>query len=117
MHLPDAWGYLVFGSSSDDHEEVKDASWPVRLAAMNVYYAQSAYHRINQRYASNLQQLGDLVDWSIISPFKTRLVMDGEQKYTALVGGSPDGNMASVTQERYLQIIDDDLLESQRSDA
>ena len=54
MHLPNAWGYLIFGplvnnyhhdrstmidSSSTPH----DPSWPIRMAAMNIYSAQHAF--------------------------------------------------------------------------
>ena len=56
MHLPDAWGYIIFGSTkltatidSDKNYEVdaeqddsevllirRDRSWPARCAAMNI---------------------------------------------------------------------------------
>ena len=59
MHLPDAWGYFIFaGRASNSNEKVKssknqhrDPSWPARLAAMNVYYAQHAYRRRYESFA------------------------------------------------------------------
>jgi hypothetical protein len=65
MHRPDAWGYFVFGSgeSSEDIKEVtRDLSWPSRLAAMNVYYAQRAYKETNGKYASKLSELTEYLD-------------------------------------------------------
>jgi hypothetical protein len=47
MHLPDAWGYLVFGNNSNQ-TFARDPAWPPRLAAMSVYYAQHQYERLCQ---------------------------------------------------------------------
>jgi hypothetical protein len=50
MHLPNAWGYLVFGDSNTYVDQTnsklsmsKDPTWPIRMAAMMIYAAQHAY--------------------------------------------------------------------------
>lgn len=51
MHLPDAWGYVVFADVQGKFEDLSDAStwrdpaWPARHAAMCVYYAVHAYRQ------------------------------------------------------------------------
>jgi hypothetical protein len=91
MHLPDAWGYFVFADApdSDNHggdvttprgggadDLPRDASWPLRLAAMNVYYAQRAYRERHGKYACCVAQLETehLVDPDIVAPFTVTIV-------------------------------------------
>jgi hypothetical protein len=116
MHLPDAWGYFVFGGGPHDNDGdspqriiPKDTTWPARLAAMNVYYAQVLYQQQQQgkgTYASSLAQLTELVDDAIVGPFQIQfeLSSDGES-YVATVTGNPDGCAVTVTQDRLLQVI------------
>jgi hypothetical protein len=98
MHLPDAWGYLVFADAADADSEDnqhrdddddddddalvlrRDASWPLRLTAMNIYYAQRAYRERHGRYACCLSQLEHekLVDPNIVGPFTVTLASQEE---------------------------------------
>ncbi|CAJ1371208.1 unnamed protein product [Effrenium voratum] len=43
MHLPDAWGYVVFADKPQDTKEFQDPAWPARHAAACVYYACRAF--------------------------------------------------------------------------
>lgn len=110
MHLPDAWGYMVFGKEKgakvDTDDVPKDSSWPVRLAAMNVYYAQQAFKEDNGLYASSLDVLvqNGLINTDITGPFDIRIDLDDKGGYLVEVSGSPDGTVASVTQDRYLRL-------------
>eukprot|EP00957_Ditylum_brightwellii_P102979 7847859-Ditylum_brightwellii.AAC.1 len=87
MHLPDAWGYLQFApplDMSDDQknnsfigeidsnlQKYRDPSWPAKIVAMNIYYAQRQYKdsHPNGKYASTLEELGDLVNTDLVRPF------------------------------------------------
>jgi hypothetical protein len=68
MHLPDAWGYLNFAESRDD-KEIFDETFPVRFAAMNVYYAQRYYKQLHNKYASTKDELIPYTDESVLAPF------------------------------------------------
>lgn len=132
MHLPDAWGYVVFGDSegkvpsgeegepfmSRDGLEQRDRTWPARLAAMNVYYAQKRYREVNGgSYASDVRMLDDLVDSSILDPFEVQIRVisgsddalstepskgpnDKKDGFSATVEGGPA--VITVTDDRFI---------------
>jgi hypothetical protein len=115
MHLPDAWGYLVFGQETmhDTQEIPRDASWPARLAAMNVYYAQQEYKRETGVYATEINQLTRLLNQAIVSPFHTEIqsisessldAQDANTEFIVVVKGNPDGAVVTVTDKRLLQV-------------
>mmetsp|Transcript_5089 Transcript_5089/g.14762 ORF Transcript_5089/g.14762 Transcript_5089/m.14762 type:complete len:379 (-) Transcript_5089:87-1223(-) len=115
MHHPDAWGYMVFGDAS--HLELngadsstlqipRDPTWPGRIAAMNVYYAQNFFfNQNNKTYAASMDDLRGLLDDAIVGPF--RIAMDATPSgYTATVKGNPDGSHVVVTEDRSLRIVE-----------
>ena len=112
MHLPDAWGYIVFGKVQGDESHVapsndsvpKDLSWPIRLAAMHMYYAQAAFFQMNGVFAPNLDLLTDLIDADITDPFDILIDLDGKGGYLVTVRGAPDGAIATVTDDRLLRL-------------
>lgn len=108
MHLPDAWGFLVFGNPKGEDTPTdpvpQDPSWPARLAAMHVYYAQAAFHDEHKCYASNLDYLKELIDVDITDPFDILIDLDDKGGYVATISGSPDGTLATVTNDRLLRI-------------
>lgn len=111
MHLPDAWGYIVFGkaksSSHNGSDDMpKDSSWPVRLAAMNIYYAQAAFKKDHGTYASSIDTLVEenLVNTDITDPFDILIDLDDQGGYLVEVEGFPDGTTATITQDRYLRL-------------
>jgi len=122
MHLPDAWGYIVFGDKkSPDHGDKNDAeigtldngistlprdpSWPGRLAAMNVYYAQKAFSsQHNETYAGSIDEMKDLLDEAIIRPFQIQIKLKNDG-FFATVSGNPDGSDVTITNDRLLQVI------------
>ena len=108
MHLPDAWGFIVFGNPTMEDKRSdsvpKDSSWPVRLAAMHVYYAQSAYFEEHKTYAATLDLLTDFVDTDITDPFDIMIDLNDDDGYLVTVSGSPDGTEATVTHDRLLRI-------------
>eukprot|EP00957_Ditylum_brightwellii_P008168 618483-Ditylum_brightwellii.AAC.1 len=84
MHLPDAWGYLQFapaqldkqsnknesriiGEIDANYHDCRDPSWPAKIVAMNIYYSQQHYKSLHPdgKYASTLEQLGDLVNMDL----------------------------------------------------
>jgi Carbohydrate family 9 binding domain-like len=113
MHLPDAWGYFVFGDKSLKRETAplspRDPTWPARLAAMNVYYAQKAYLEDKGEYASHISQLDGRIDAAIVAPFEIYIGprTGGEihqQRFMVIVEGNLDGSVVSVTDDRFLQV-------------
>ena len=124
MHLPDSWGYMVFGGTQSiaptddgDNEDVdgeqleskagsvpRDSAWPGRIAAMNVYYAQRYFSdQTNGTYAASIEMLEGLLNNAIVRPFKIciELVPDG---FVATVRGNPDGSYVTITNDRLLHV-------------
>ncbi|KAL3945164.1 MAG: hypothetical protein SGBAC_000767 [Bacillariaceae sp.] len=110
MHRPDAWGYLVFGDETDKptakFEMQKDPTWPSRLAAMNVYYAQRVYLEAKEKYASNISELLQYLNIAIVDPFDINIMGD-DNEYVAVVTG--DGHNVSVNQDRLIKTEDSSL--------
>ena len=112
MHAPDAYGYMHFtDNTTTTSVAARDPNWPLRLTAMHIYYAQRRYfeRNNNQRYASNVQDLGDLVNQAIVEPFEIHLLVPPGQEqrrrtYTALVRCREDNKVATVTNERLLVV-------------
>jgi Carbohydrate family 9 binding domain-like len=118
MHLPDAWGYLVFGGPEKSMNEpvARDPTWPPRLAAMNVYYAQRQYRQENGLYATRLDMLTPLLHQAIVSPFQIEILsndlpnkpfytrQDPEPEFIVVVRGNPDGTVITVTNNRLMQV-------------
>lgn len=108
MHRPDAWGYIVFGSEESDVDGLavkRDLSWPSRLAAMNVYYAQRAFHETHGSYTSKMVDLAQFLDFAIIDPFDIEIKegpASSSNEYQAVVSGY--GYVVSVTQDRHLHV-------------
>ncbi len=112
MHLPDAWGYVVFGdekSKNGDGKRIdsvpRDPSWPARVAATNVYYAQKHFTGQNDgNYADSIEALKELLDEDIVRPFRIgiELTQDG---YIARVTGNPDGSVVTITHDRLLRVM------------
>lgn len=117
MHLPDAWGYFVLGEgdgaprgqgkdggSGTGPIVPRDPSWPGRLAAMNVYYAQRVFAQQNGgTYATSLAELLTLVDKAIVEPFQVEInpTNDG---YVANLAGNPNDSIVTIRQDRYLLV-------------
>jgi len=113
MHRPDAWGYVYFDgqvSNSADMDEKndtaspRDPTWPARLAAMNVYYAQVVYAEDHAgEYATNMEELEGLIDKVIVDPFDIEIaVSDDHKKYAVTV--QTDEMSIQVTNERLLTV-------------
>ncbi|CAJ1916497.1 unnamed protein product [Cylindrotheca closterium] len=106
MHRPDAWGYLVFGDETEEtikFEMQKDPTWPLRLAAMNVYYAQRAHQEAKEKYASKMSELLQNLNIAIVDPFDVDIKCDVDG-YTAVVTGN--GYVVSVNQDRLIKVED-----------
>jgi hypothetical protein len=124
MHLPDAWGYLVFGTalesindgsgsdgcdaSSNRPQHARDPSWPHRLAAMNVYYALHAYKEQHGAFTSIMADLS--LDQAIVQPFDVK-IQCADDSFLVTVRGRVDSIAATVRGDRYLQVtsLDTDL--------
>ena len=121
MHLPDAWGYFVFGdengktTKTEQPSEPFDPSWPARLAAMNVYYAQKAYFEIEKKYASTVDDLVGLIDLPIVAPFKISIVTsvaaaentqpEGQPTFVVSVSGGDNIPSVQVTDTREVTVV------------
>lgn len=123
MHLPDSWGYLVFSNeaASGGTETAvatatkRDAAWPARLAAMNVYYAQKYYRQTHGSYTDNMEELAQYLDQTIVEPFDIEIRTEeqnrgSESTFVAVVKGNPDGSIATVTEDRLLKVISPSII-------
>ena len=107
MHRPDAWGYVYFDGHMNEAiygDAPNDSTWPARLAAMNIYYAQVAYAEDHAgEYASQMAQLEGLVDKSIVDPFDVIINVSADKKeYVVTV--RIDQSCIQVTNERLLTV-------------
>ena len=127
MHRPDSWGYVYFdrqitnrsggddGDNDDDNvdgtsrskatddEIPKDATWPARLAAMNVYYAQVAYAEDSAgEYATDMKDLKGLVDETIVGPFDIQIERSDDKKGYVVTVRIDEMTSVQVTNERLL---------------
>jgi len=88
MHMPDAWGYIRFGPAKSTsaligqvpQEMIVDGNgvdifWPLRIAGMNVYYAQRRFHDENGIYAKNVKDLIQFLDEGIMKPFMDEIIL------------------------------------------
>jgi hypothetical protein len=112
MHLPDAWGAVHFAPPAGVAFEPElgswiEREWPMRQAAMSIYYAQRAHHEQRGSYAATVDDLS--VDDSLVSGFDVRIEPQGESisaGYMAHISRA-DGEMrVRVTHERLLTLED-----------
>lgn len=108
MHLPDAWGYVLFADSQGkipggEAEKWLDPAWPARAAATAVYYAAKAYESSNKQVPNSFQQLKKegLLDGAFPTGVSVVLVptTDG-WKATAKVGGW----LASISDKHFMRV-------------
>jgi hypothetical protein len=123
MHLPNAWGYLVFGEGIEDEQTVlirattavnrddeepestNDPEWPIRMAAMSVYAAQHAYRDKHSSFTSDFSLLQPWLDMDLIQDVSIgRIMMHTPTKDTfdALIHGR--GYEATIGQDRLLKV-------------
>jgi hypothetical protein len=99
MHLPDAWGYLVFGKDSKE----RDATWPAKLAAMNVYYAMHYHKQQTGSFTNLITKLN--VDKQITDPFDIAILLQNDaQQFVITIIALDDGTIVSVRDDRLLQV-------------
>jgi hypothetical protein len=116
MHLPESWGYLVFGNDVHAHDEHDgthdqttlqpadiDRTWPAQVAAMHVYYAQDAYRLVTGHYTFDLDDLLPYMQTVYINPFTVGIshtwVKEG---YRVVVADQSAGILVTVEQDRKL---------------
>lgn len=126
MHLPDAWGYVQFGSTVEECDECRigqvpleeillegkgDPLWPARLTVSNVYYAQRRYREVHGAFASDLTYLTEFTDAKIIAPFADTYEMNltpaednDEDGYIFTIHS--EGSVVSVTNNRLIKVRD-----------
>lgn len=102
MHLPDAWGYLVFGDASSGPTP-KDTTWPLRMAGMSLYYAQHEYKRRTGIFAERVEQIADLIDQAAVSSFHVEITLEGDS-FETTVRERSCGWSVSVTEDRLLSV-------------
>lgn len=117
MHLPDAWGYIVFGPPKGQSELEsslpRDPTWPARLAAMNIYYAQTAFYRTNAAFARDLDQLQDYVSSEIVHPFQIYIERDENDEFFATVTTEQEDMVVTVTEDRLVSVFKGSLAKSE----
>ncbi|GKY97983.1 hypothetical protein MPSEU_000756400 [Mayamaea pseudoterrestris] len=135
MHLPDAWGYFVFGNelnlhhdndamnnivqaaeadtattqASDLIDHYRDPFWPARLAAMNVYYALEYHMEQHQTYTNDLSQLQVHPDIVLIDELAVNILLsENETHFTVQVQIKETGLTVTVRDDRLLTMNRED---------
>ena len=95
MHLPDAWGYLVFDDTKDSHvdshDEImapRDYAWPLKLAAMTLYYAQHYYYQQHGKFTDALSDLvlpPEILQPLVVELTTTTSLQDNDDAFEATV--------------------------------
>jgi len=130
MHLPDAWAYIEFGKSLSSynyssgekpgevpHNNIKngdgDQLWPLKLAVMNVYYAQRRYKELNSQYVNDFNALKPFLDHNIWDPLISfpKYLSCNNSKYVFQIF-NPSGQWVSVNHERLVLVENDEQLKS-----
>lgn len=134
MHQPNVWGYVRFGPPIKDGASDKiiaeafgevsmddistsgagDPFWPLKLAAMNVYYAQRKMKHFQGTFSSSLEALSGLVDPKTLAPFDSSIrinVGDNGESYTAYIESS--GRLVSINSDRLMSATNESLAKIQ----
>ncbi len=127
MHQPNAWGYVRFGPSMDDEDDVfgevalddivekgaGDAYWPLKLAAMNVYYAQHRYKELNGEFVSDLKALNEFIDPNTLKPFEASINIDASSDSFVVRIQMDDSNTKCT---RVVEVKDERLMTAKELD-
>jgi hypothetical protein len=107
MHLPDAWGWVQF-APAEGAAPLRDVTWPGRLAAMNIYYAQHMYMAKKGNYSTSVSALQPYLDPKITSPFQLAVEAHANSTFNATVtyGAPPDQLRVRVREDRLLRVVD-----------
>jgi len=107
MHLPDAWGWVQF-APAEGAAPLRDVTWPARLAALNLYYAQQLYLSQTGNFSTTLSALRPYLDAEITSPFELELEARGNATFNATVtyGAPPDELRVRVREDRLVRVVD-----------
>eukprot|EP00929_Paragymnodinium_shiwhaense_P078730 TRINITY_DN40829_c0_g1_i1.p1 TRINITY_DN40829_c0_g1~~TRINITY_DN40829_c0_g1_i1.p1 ORF type:complete len:456 (-),score=109.69 TRINITY_DN40829_c0_g1_i1:21-1289(-) len=112
MHLPDAWGYVVFADDQgfledgSDGDNWKDPSWSARYAAASLYYAtkefiQASEEKALPEHAQQLMEQGFLAP-NALEDMQATLRRRSDTDYTWEVASN--GWLAEITQDRLLKV-------------
>jgi hypothetical protein len=123
MHLPDAWGYVRFGPSLSEIKghagkaapaagqvpkerivEQGDPFWPLRWTVMNIYYAQRYYYDKNGVYATDMNQLNDLVDKDTLDPFRENMILKASKDCYTIQMFDDNHCYISLNHTRYMKV-------------
>jgi hypothetical protein len=103
MHLPDAWGYLVFGDASSGLTPKKDPTWPLRMAAMTLYYAQHEYKKRTGIFAERVEQIVDLMDQAAVLSFHVEIMLEADS-FEVTVREMTCGWSVTVAEDRLISV-------------
>eukprot|EP00049_Salpingoeca_infusionum_P010011 m.169847 g.169847 ORF g.169847 m.169847 type:complete len:438 (-) comp14511_c0_seq3:1246-2559(-) len=111
IHYPEYWAYLQFANSSvNTTQPVKDPDWTVRFVAMQLYYAQQNFYRINAVYTQDVAQLDaytpvqGLLARQCTGTISITLSSDPNALFTISVADIVTKRIASVRSDRYLVV-------------
>jgi len=111
MHLPDAWGYVVFAdvegklNNNSDASAWRDPAWPARHTAMCVYYAVHAYRQRHGPGSTEELQSERLLQESVLADCSVVISSAGKGDEGAFeVEAKSDGWTANVRHDRLLRV-------------
>jgi len=107
MHLPEAWGWVQF-APAEGAAPLRDVTWPARLAALNLYYAQHLYMSKTGNFSTSAAALQPYLDAEITSPFQLAVEARANVTFNATVtyGTPPDELRVRVREDRLVRVVD-----------
>ena len=104
MHMPEAWGYVQFVGPAEEGAPAAfaDPSWPARLVASCVYYAQHKYKGLHGDFALSIDLLKDLLPTELMQTSEIRMAMVAGGGWVAMVGVGDEA--VSVTADHLITI-------------
>jgi len=111
MHLPDAWGYVVFADAKglladgEPAEAWRDPAWPARSAAAAAYYSARSFREKSGGVPPTSQELRDDEWFTAHTSFDVAVVKsEGEPAEAYTVELSGHGYLARITHTRLLTV-------------
>jgi Carbohydrate family 9 binding domain-like len=102
MHRPEKWGYVQFTRGKPGTVKfIPDVSAQARIVLQEIYYAQKDFHKMNNRWASSLDELKlpEALGKTLAQPLVLRATTDGFEVTTGIKLGNGNAQTWHIRQD------------------